>query len=208
MRRPDDPECVYVYGSRQAWFLPAFDAGLDEVVRRLAAHATVADLLELLGVAADDVRELLLTCQVHESDRVDALASERSSHLESLLRHQLSARVQEARGLVQDYARQVGMLDGRPWALVDIGWSLNGQGALRDVLDSGPVGAYYLAVRAQRRALQDVGWYRAKVREDYDGGRDVLPGGWVFDNGTVVEHVFCRADHGQRPDALRQGGGD
>lgn len=200
IRRPDDPACHYVYGSRQAWFLPAVGRGTVEDVAWIFEprheRADVRSVLAKLDISPEEVQAdlasvgLAADSQVTGDDRAVAALLTR-------IRPVVVARAARARDMLSRYLRQEGLLDGTSWAVVDIGWYLNAQAALRSALgaDAAP-GGYYLGVRQGRRALADTGWFRALVREDSPGGRRVLHAGWVLDNLNLVEHVMAKADHG------------
>lgn len=199
LRRPDDPECRYLYGSRAAWLLPGLTAeALAGAVDAADSHRTIRELLARLGVSPDQVAHELAEAGLDPDDRVQDHA-DRVRSLLTQAEPELLLRSHAAGTLLRHYARQEGLVDtDRTWALVDVGWSLNNQVALRQALGiAAPVAGYYLALQYARLPLRMAGRARARVREDYEGGRHVVPGGWLFNAGTLVEHVFCGADHGR-----------
>jgi hypothetical protein len=116
--------------------------------------------------------------------------------LESLVRERAAA----AREDTIAYLRQERMLDPGRWALVDLGWRLTAQTALRHILrEAGApeeVLGYYFAINSRRTRLADSGPFRAFLLEEDDPRADELLDDWVYCHQDVIEQVFAMADHG------------
>lgn len=202
VRRPEDPACLYVYGSRQAWFGATVRSAevehLSWIFEPRHEQATVRSLLAKLSVTPDEVAAELAALGLGHDDVV---AHDQFDVFAELLPHiapVVEERGAQARAALEGYFAQEGLLDGRPWGLVDVGWYLNAQVALRSALGADlPVHGYYLALHAERRPMAEAGDFRTAVREDAPGLRHLLPGGWLLESANIVEHVFVKADHGQ-----------
>ncbi len=202
VRRPDDPTCHYVYGSRQAWFgatVRSADAEhLSWIFEPKHERATVRTLLAKLGLTPEQVSGQLTAAGLDPEQAVPHDRVETFVDLLPSIADLVVARGRRAREALAGYFRQEGLLDGQPWGLVDVGWYLNAQVALRQALGEDlPVHGYYLALHAQRRPMSEAGDFRAAVREDAPGERRLLAGGWLLESANIVEHVFVKADHGQ-----------
>jgi FMN phosphatase YigB (HAD superfamily) len=211
--RDGDPECRYLLGSRQAWFLPGIDAidpeSLHWVLKPGWALRTPSALLPKLGVEAAEVEDELrarglsadVPLEQHETGRfwelVDAIAP--------LIRE----RVLEARETAIAYFGQEGMLDAGRWALVDLGWRLTAQSALRKVLRAAgreeEVTGFYLAINSRRSRLADSGELRAFFVEDDDPRGEPMLDSWLYSHQDVIEQVFAMADHGSCTGYRREG---
>lgn len=151
-------ECRYLFGSRQAWHLPAlaeldgpaldwiFDPALvlslDSVMCRVGCDAARAEvLLAENGFAPFTWHRNL---DVAERGRLKGLL--RRDPLRSAILGEADARRRTAAG----YLRQEGLLDSPDWALVDMGWSGRMQRSLRTLLDGmgadRPVSGFYFAL--------------------------------------------------------------
>ena len=212
--REGDPECRYLLGSRQAWFLPGIDAidrdALHWVLKPGWALRTPSALLPKLGVDSAEVGDELgrhglsadRPLEDHEIDRfwevVDALTP--------LIRE----RVEAARETAIAYFRQEGMLDPGRWALVDLGWRLTAQSALRKVLRAAgheeEVTGFYLAINSRRSRLAESGRPRAFFVEDDDPRGEPMLDSWLYHHQDVIEQIFAMADHGSCTGYRREGG--
>lgn len=211
IRRRGDPECRYLYGSRQAWFIAGVVAGeaadLAWVFEPKHERATVRSVMAKVGLSPEDAVDELKAAGLDPDGEVDPSAPGACGQLIKQLRPYVLASAQRARDLLSDYLEQEGLLDGRSWAIVDVGWYLNAQASLRQALAPEiPMSGYYLAVREGRRSLRESGPFRARVREDAPGDRVALAAGWLLEVPNLVEHVFVRADHGQCTGYERRGG--
>lgn len=151
-------ECRYLFGSRQAWHLPAladldgpaldwiFDPALvlsiDSVMRRVGCDAARATIpLAENGFAPSAWHRNL---NAAERGRLKDLL------MRDPLRSAILAEADARRRTAAGYARQEGLLDSPDWALVDMGWSGRMQRSLRFLLGglgaNRPVAGFYFAL--------------------------------------------------------------
>jgi FMN phosphatase YigB (HAD superfamily) len=202
------PDCRYLYGSRQAWFLPSLTTFTPAEAEWLVipGHCTrpasiVAKLDCTPGEIEDAARVRLgdafwqtpLPCG--ETDRLIALL------VAPAVRALVEAKAGAARERMGAYLRQEGMADGEPVVLVDVGWTLKAQRALSRVLTACgldcPVSGMYLGVSQSALTASQAGPYQAYFLER-DGWFDsAQPMNFFFRNANLVEQVFTAATHGQ-----------
>lgn len=213
--------CRYLYGSRQAWFLPsvteatrdriawAFVDGMssapDDILRRLEIDPSeVALMLQELGI---DERRLHTRQSARELDTfIEALLSPPVADL-------LTRRAGERRASLMSYLGAQGLFDPkRNYALVDVGWTLKSQLALRRCLQAEgrpfDVSGYYLGVVLGHEPLAQAGPASAFVGFPGDDVPCCLHANWFFRLSTVllVEHLFTLADHPSLARYAEQGG--
>jgi FMN phosphatase YigB (HAD superfamily) len=215
LRGDGDPELRYLYGSRQAW-LPAGVESLDphELKWLLEpAHAlrTPRTLLARLGVAPEAAGSPLRAAGLRFDERLDADGLQRFWTALESARDPVRAEVAAARANVQGYLRQEGLYAPGRWAIVDLGWRLTAQRALRRVLaatgDEHRLLGLYLGVGANRVPLQESGPFRAFITQDDEWTDDVRAAeAWIFANTPTIEQVFAMADHGSCTGYRRVGG--
>ena len=92
------------------------------------------------------------------------------------------------------YFRREGLLDGRAWAFVDLGWMLGAQRSLKGLLDAGGqpyVFGYYLGLAKNRVRAFESGPSRAFFLEEVEAA----PGGGapLFGNKELLEHLLTAA---------------
>ncbi|WP_183359265.1 HAD family hydrolase [Geomonas limicola] len=141
--RNEDLELRYLYGSRQAWHLPA----LTEITEQELYWITIADPHLSIRVLAG--RLLLDPLVVQEALRADGLDRDVDIVFDDrdirLLREilvkpgelatRVKARAADLRHDAVGYLRQEGLFDEVPWALVDLGWFGNMQDSLQKMLN-------------------------------------------------------------------------
>lgn len=149
-------ELRYLHGSRQAWLAPSLDF-LDDSWKRLlftpAQSNSRLDVLKRLGLARDEA-ELISKAMGERIDETPLTEIQFNRFVDAMLAHDVAGRLLEAhvsrlREAVLGYLTQQNMFDGTPWALVDAGWSLNCQAALKRIVQgrlqgqSAPIGFYF-----------------------------------------------------------------
>jgi predicted HAD superfamily hydrolase len=136
-----DVQCLYLYGSRQAWQFPctannprALESWLD-----LQADTTARAMLNRVLLAPEEASEALSRAGVARNELDIPLSRESRAHLSAILRedlqHLIAARAAEQRRRLVAYLRQEGLLDGQSYGLVDVGWRGRASRALQCVLD-------------------------------------------------------------------------
>jgi hypothetical protein len=196
----DDIELRYLYGSRRAWLAPSISLDSSEWQRVLvipgqaSSRHDITARMGLNGAAQEAIRELL-SCNTTEWSTnlpfdqacrflADLMSNDSTSEL-------VISSVAQEREVVLSYFHQEGLFDNIPWALVDAGWSLNTQAALKRILDAdgsahhAPRG-YYLAL-----ARDHLNETQAGVAYTF-----VLKAGSIFSRRRVIiEHCFLPSTH-------------
>lgn len=203
----------YLYGSRQAWNLPAIQTGSDEELSwiwddpdRLSAKS----LLARLCLSPDQVKEELLQAGIGPTDWLRPISSTELHKLEQTLltpnvRALIVEQANKKRQVLWRYLEQEGLYDHTPWALVDLGWYGSMQNALaalllekRDVL---PYGFYFALY--QGRIANKFGPYRESYYFDEHrqlGYLDSVP------SLIAMMEMFCVSNHGTVIDFTEKNG--
>ena len=193
----------YLYGSRQAWNLPAVHVGSEDELAWIwdtTDYLSVRSLLARLDLRPEQVAEELSAVGCPESDWDKTLGPAERRALGDLLQTDRPRRLvlDQAGGrrkVLLRYLAQEGVLDSPAWGLVDLGWYGSMQNALSAVLSdlgaSVPVGFYFALWKG---AIVDACSDR---REAYyfDEHRRLGYSGVVPDLIPLME-TFCVADHG------------
>ncbi len=202
-----DIECRYLHVSRQSLLLPTAtavsEAGMPWL-RRTFETPTLERLLAKLELGYADVetdwdaqsgsqRGKYVLKDDHDWQRF--WASLNREPLGSELRMKIRERCLAA----QAYFCAEGLLESVPWGVVDLGWYLSCQSALRTLLRGVNLEAecrgYYLGLRRERLAPIVTGKATALF---YQRGLD-LPAGvrkqFLFQHATLFEHVLGLANH-------------
>lgn len=206
-----DLDARYIYGSRQAWHLPAMQQMGEQELEWILEEAGYLSWTSLL--ARVDCTPEELAPQLRAAGFTDwnmHLASSQRKAAESVLRGEYArdlvlAKARQRRGVVVDYLRQEGMLSGVRCATVDVGWKGRLHHSLNTLLASAgqpPVRGYFFGLEPSTHVHSDSG-----LRE-----------GWLFDapRGTGIldmgYHVaqmvemWCSADHGSTFGYAAKGG--
>lgn len=214
----DAPELRYLYGSRQAWFLPGiFDediANLDWLV--VPGHSCApADLLRKFDLAPDNVCSSGAFAGRGTTYWTTQLSpAELARFRQELSRPDITAQIREnaqtSRSLLREYLAGEGVSAENPPVLVDIGWTLKAQRSLSRIL-AGPqtcdrVEGYYLGLSMAALPPAQSGPRRAFLieRERYLDPQAGL--NFLFRNANCVEQVFTMADHGRCTGYVRKNG--
>lgn len=207
-------ECRYLYGSRQSWHLPGL-AQLDEAafkwIFNRQRYLTAEQVLKRVGLELTDFKAELAALGIQEAAWTTDLSAEQTRRLRELLqtpamREAIQQRVATARDLALRYLQQEGVLDGTPYALVDIGWHGNMQRSF----------ATLLRAEEARRNVQVTGMYFGLQRRPPDTTQDKFIGCWPETpaeravlrtlNVTLLE-MMAAADHGTVLGFREAGGG-
>jgi len=203
----DPPELRYLYGSRQAWFLPSvFKNDWSEFEWIVQGQSNrLKELLNRLLLEYDDVYPYLvkhdLDAYLDREVRGDLLARFQNFIKEPGIFERIATKAAEFRHLVLGYLRQEKSFDGQSWALVDLGWQLNCQYALAKLIHSFDsnilVKGYYLGIRKNAVAEEQSGPRYAFINQDGSGFID-KPCHWLFRSNihVIIEDIFTPADHG------------
>ena len=202
-----DIECRYLHVSRQSLLLPTAmeisEAGMPWL-RRSFETPLLERLLAKLELSYADVQgEWDARAGSQRGKYVLKNDGDWQCFWTALNRDPLSsallARIKERRLAAQAYLCTEGLLEPILWGVVDLGWYLSCQSALRTLLrDFHPAaecGGYYLGLRRERLAPIATGKATALFHQR---GSD-LPAGvnkqFLFQHATLFEHVLGLADH-------------
>jgi FMN phosphatase YigB (HAD superfamily) len=162
---PHPVDCRYLYVSRQALLLPAVGEDLEPEMSWILARSSLLTPRIALRRAAIDgedpsIGKLLeaagfppASLDVHL--REDRLISFRDALLRGGLAAAIRRRAAAARESTLAYLAQEGMLEGVPFAIVDVGWNGTLQRSISALLavaapDPPPVRGYYMGLRSRR----------------------------------------------------------
>jgi len=200
-------DCRYLYASRQSLHLPSARAICPEEMpwmRRpferlpLGSHLAKLELdLEDVTPFLDDARFRLTTSAPLVTD------ADWQSFWDLLECEPLRQRIQETidhrRSCAENYFRQAGLFDGPPVVIVDLGWYLTGQSALRNMIrrvDADvSVAGLFLALRQGRVPPSLAGASSALFYEPPSGCSHNELAGELFRRQTLLEHIVGFADH-------------
>lgn len=196
---PEGVELRYLYGSRRAWLSPSI-APQDTTWERLLAVAGNAsapkDIAERAGLDSGAQLQLRMLLGMAESLWTQPMGLDEAQAFIGLLANRQDCRAllfqhaEANRKVTLEYLRQERLLDGA-WALVDAGWSLNGQAALKRILDtasqdcSSPTG-YYIGLARDHLDESSAGVARAFCNP---------PGHLLSRRRVIVEHSFLPSTH-------------
>jgi hypothetical protein len=221
LRSEHDPECRYLYGSRRAWSLPSvtsIEQGTLSWAWTSGLSRTVEDILKRFEIAPAVTRTLLarwaeaggVTERPLDDGELEGLCSFLAS---PAFKDSILERARRRRDVLTEYLAQEGVLDEGPWALVDVGWALRCQQALRRVLAEagfgGEVRGYYVGVSRDHVPLEECGPCEAFVAQRGAKVAAQFRADWLLKRATimVVEHLFAVADHPSVLDYRRSSGG-
>jgi FMN phosphatase YigB (HAD superfamily) len=203
-----DIECRHLRISRQSTLLPAADeVGPSEVIflQRPSQPVSIGSLAEKLSLDWSDVGQYFSTLTgakgeswllTKESEWNEFWAIIQREPVANRLREQIKIK----RTNLLAYLRAEGLCDNVPAALVDLGWYMQVQTALRKLLENGegvpaPRG-YYLGLCAQRRPPGDAGNFTGLFYEQASYHRWVAPQYEIFRRLEVLDHVVGLAPYG------------
>ncbi len=206
MQQDERVELAYLHGSRQAWFLPSlcdrqnlprellFIPGHDACPRAILAK------LNLCTQRMADAGQPLpfpLERQLQPSEQDEFLDWLHQPGLWNMIQ----GAAHSARELVLAYLHQQGLSSDGPQALVDAGWTLKTQEALRTLISQAgwntELRGYYFGLSRGRIARERSGPWSAYYLERDLGKRGQGLDRVLFRNANLIEQVFTMADHGR-----------
>ena len=215
------PKCHYIYGSRQAFYLPAIRSVDRQELDWLAYHGgghswAPKTILKRLHLTPHEVKHLK-EFGFQDDQLEEELDEQGFARFWEMLVHPevtklILNRAKDTRKLVRDYFKQEGFLPGIS-ALVDTGWSLRSQSAIKKIISDDTVDSkiwgYYLGIFRWRLKISQGGNYRAFFIETHDDDRKsdstlkfLFPAYYPL----VLEHVFTMCDHGTAMGYKRENG--
>ena len=210
------PDIHYLYGSRQAWYLPsAFSANREELEFVLLPGQSSAPRhnLKRMNLTPEELSDSLAEYGfLPNSWDVQLPDSQIEKFWQFVEDPKVSAivmqKAREARELATAYFEQEGLLKDDKWAIVDVGWTLRTQGSFRKILaaagQSHTLG-YYLGITKARFSALSYGQGRGYLLEEAEAeiGSQLMA---LFQNKGLIDQVFTMADHGStRGYMLRNG---
>jgi len=207
LRGGKGPEICYLYGSRQAWFLPSiirFQPWEHDWLF-VSGHSARPDaIVAKLGCSPEEVEEAA-GCTYGPFWKTPLEVRERSRLLNILssnsVRNLVEKKAMLSRKNLIGYLRQEGVSDGEPLVLVDVGWTLKTQQALRRVLIAAgmdcPVSGFYLGISQSALTASSAGRYQAYFLERDNWFDPTQPMNFFFRNANIVEQIFTAATHEQ-----------
>ncbi|GLQ50377.1 HAD family hydrolase [Dyella flava] len=193
-------ELHYFYGSRRAWLSPSISQDNADWQRLLVIPGQASsrhDITARMGLdnGTQETIRKLLSCNAtewskhlsHDQARrfLDELMGDTSTS------ELIVSSVTRKREIALSYFKQEGLFEDVSWALVDAGWSLNSQAALKRIMDIG--GASHYAPQ---------GYYLALARDHLDEAQAgvaypfISKAGSIFSRRRVViEHCFLPSTH-------------
>lgn len=158
-----DIDLRYLYGSRQAWNLPAMTSiGSRELewITSVNPVLTLKKVAARLDLSFTILRPLLVKAGIHHSSPDQRLSDEEVQHLRNVLQRNpevaktILDHAKDARSVALDYFRQEGLCDDKPFGLVDTGWYGRMQDSLRSMLlEAGcrkRIVGFYFGLRGER----------------------------------------------------------
>lgn len=199
----------YLYGSRRAWLSPSISMGTTpwrNLLITAGQSNSRKDIVARAGLTdaeAESVRGML---GASPDEWIESLGLDDAGRfLESILSEAriaaiISASAAKKREVALAYFRQEGLFDDVPWALVDAGWSLNSQAALKRILSGNaprePRG-YYLALGRSHLSREVAGEACPFIPSS---------GSFLSRRRVIIEHCFMPSVHATTQSyALRDG---
>ena len=209
-------EARYLYGSRQAWYIPsAFAVDRDELEFVLMTGQSSAPRhnLKRVNLTPEALESSLLRYDFPKETWETQLEGEAAQRFWTFLEDpevapQVLAQAAAAREDALAYFEQEGLLQDAHWALVDVGWTLRTQGSLHKVLASAGQAhtlGYYLGISKTRFSSRSYGQGRAYLLEEAEN-EALAPIRTLFENKGLIDQVFTMADHGSTSRYRREDG--
>jgi hypothetical protein len=179
-------ELRYLYGSRQAWHLPAIGLSKQLEEEWLFANDPLGTSVEIvlmkLGIEPSEIEKALdrhgfYNDQWRVKLNPDGLESLRIALSDPEIRDCIRQRAEKAREPMLKYLRQEGLMDPIPTGLVDLGWS----GRMFDSL---------WAVLKLERSLSPCGFLFSWVGT-CDPAESMTKEGYIYDSGLKAGYKDC-----------------
>lgn len=196
-------ECRYLYGSRQAWRIPALGGVGAEELEWAAPRdhgLSVEHVCARLGLEPRQLEPWLRERGFPAAGWREPLSEERLQALRQILvlgpvQQLVKETAQRARPLLIHYLEQAGLFDGVPFGLVDIGWGGNLQRSLGRSLslaghpEAARLTGFYFGLRPRTPVPE------GQVMLDYSSQLAGPRPGWTPQSVSMFE-MFAAADHG------------
>ncbi|MBC7745505.1 MAG: hypothetical protein H7096_10410, partial [Flavobacterium sp.] len=200
------PEVHYLYGSRQAWYLPsAFKVNQEELEFVLFTGQSSAPRhnLKRIKLTPEEFEQPLKRYGFLPESWDRQLRDDEVDQFWNFIKDPEVASVilqkaKDARELALAYFKQEGLLKDDKWAIVDVGWTLRTQGSFKKILNSALQShtlGYYLGICKARFSALSYGQGRGYLLEEAEDemNSEMLS---LFQNKGLIDQVFTMADHG------------
>lgn len=193
-------ELRYLYGSRRAWLMPSIirtSSTWKKLIATPGQSNARSDVLARIGLSPEEQSQIRSTLGLDEKTWHAPLDKDEAyAFMEAMLQDGTCAGLifkvaDEARKVALRYFEQEGLLEEVPWALVDAGWSLNCQAALKRILSAvkgaefSPSG-YYLALSRDHLGPGEAGTAWSYIQ---------APGSLFSRRRVIIEHCFTPSTH-------------
>ena len=211
----EGPELSYLYGSRQAWYLPSvFSINRNDLEFVLMAGQSSAPRhnLKRLKLNPEELAEPLVRYGFPPTSWERQLQEKEVEQFWQFIEDPEVApiilnKAREAREHALAYFNQEGLFKDDKWALVDIGWTLRTQASFKKILSSAGqfhTMGYYLGICRSRFSALYYGKARCFLLEEAEDQSGVEMQS-LFQNKGLIDQVFTMADHGSTKGYIRQG---
>lgn len=197
---PEEIELRYLYGSRRAWIPPSIlcDGEIwQSSVIMTGRMYSAADIVARMGIGESQAQVIQRVMQLSDNQWRELLTIDGAYEFLRVLRRSTNAwqvvtdTLVGERERVVAYFQQEGLCEDVSWALVDVGWALNAQGALQKILSvctetCEQVRGFYLALAKRHLEVRQAGRAFAFVSN---------PGSFFSRRAIVMEYLFCPPTH-------------
>ena len=201
-------DCRYLKVSRQSLLLPTITeispSGMPWLHLPWEPN-TLGPLLRKLELNVESAGPAFVDWAGKTGDNYD-LASDKDWEMfwnllnQEPLRSRILALVALRRAAAVQYFREQGLFDHREVAVVDLGWFLTGQGALRQILrfenTTMDVRGYYLGLIRNHRPVCDAGLAHAMFYDNPGDRSSVLGRSECLNRVMILDHVVGCSPHG------------
>jgi HAD superfamily hydrolase (TIGR01549 family) len=210
------PELLYLYGSRQAWYLPSVvEVNRDDLSFFLLIGQSLAPRhnLEKVNLTPEEIEDTL-ECygfpRATWDEQLDEQSVERFWRViaDPEVAPLVLKNAHKAREVALNYFSQGGLLKDNKWALVDVGWTLRTQTSLKKILETGGQNhtlGYYLGITKHRFSAIDYGRCHSFFLEEFEQETTSSGAKYIFQNKGFIDQVFTMANHGSTYGYVRDG---
>lgn len=207
----ETPELKYLYGSRQAFYLPAIEYISPnqklEWLTNKAFSQTIYDFCQRLTIEYSSIDHILADYDLNYINPSKELSKFELTNFRRMLLDKrmdklIIERSHHSRMLTIKYFKQEGLFENDAWAVVDTGWSLRSQFSIQTILKNGgykhKISGYYVGIIKDHIVPELAGNYSAFVTEENGFVYGSTPYQWLFkqSNMIMLEDIFMPANHG------------
>jgi hypothetical protein len=196
----NDIDLRYLYGSRRAWLSPAMQGNFESWKRHLIhvdkknSRHDILSRVDFDESTQNEIRNILGIS--HDEWTMPISRYEAEGFLALIFQHEKTRGIalniiETRRNTTLAYFSQEGLFDDISWAVVDTGWALSTQAALKAILES-----------SNRPHRQPFGYYIGMAKDhsspDQAGGAQAFispPGSFFARRRTVIDHCFTPSTH-------------